>query len=47
MPHFNNSRRTWQYTNEFKVKAVQLILIEGIQVKSVAETLDIHHFAVA
>jgi transposase len=41
MPRYNNPRRTWQYTNEFKVKAVQLSLIEGIQVKSVAETLDI------
>jgi transposase len=47
MLRYNNPRRTWQYTNEFKVKAVQLSLIEGIQVKSVAETLDIHHFAVA
>jgi transposase len=44
MPRYNNPRRTWQYTNEFKVKAVQLSLIEGIQVKSVAETLDIHPF---
>jgi len=42
MPRYNNPRRTWQYTNEFKAKAVQLSLIEGIQVKSVAETLDIH-----
>jgi transposase len=44
MLRYNNPRRTWQYTNEFKVKAVQLSLIEGIQVKSVAETLDIHPF---
>jgi transposase len=44
MPRYNNQRRTWQYTNEFKVKSVQLSLIEGIQVKSVAETLDIHPF---
>jgi transposase-like protein len=44
MPRYNNPRRTWQYTNEFKVKAVQLSLIEGIQVKSVAEILDIHPF---
>ena len=30
--------------NEFKVKAVQLSLLEGVQVKEVAETLDIHPF---
>lgn len=44
MPKYNNPRKTWQYTDEFKVKAVQLSLLEGIQVKSVAETLDIHPF---
>ena len=44
MPRYNNPRRTWQYTNEFKVKAVQLSLIEGIQVKAVTETLDTHPF---
>jgi transposase len=42
MPHYNNPRRTWQYTNQFKAKTVQLSLIEGIQAKPVAETLDIH-----
>ena len=42
MPRYNKPRKTWQYTNEFKAKAVQLSLIEGIQVKSVAEKLDIH-----
>jgi transposase len=44
MPRYNNPRKTWQYTNEFKVKAVQLSLLNGIQVKSVADTLDIHPF---
>ena len=44
MPKYNNPRRTWHYTNEFKAKAVQLSLLEGIQVKEVAETLDIHPF---
>lgn len=42
MPKYNNPRRTWQYSNEFKVKAVQLSLLEGIQVQEVAKTLDIH-----
>ena len=44
MPKYNNSRKTWRYTNEFKAKAVQLSLLEGVQVKEVAETLDIHPF---
>ncbi|WP_444910967.1 transposase [Microbulbifer sp. TRSA005] len=44
IPKYNKPRKTWQYSNEFKVKAVMLSLIEGIQVKEVAETLDIHSF---
>lgn len=44
MARYNNSRKTWQYTEEFKVKAVQLSLLENIQVKEVAATLDIHPF---
>ena len=39
-----NPRRTWKYSKEFKVKAVQLSLQEGVQVKEVANTLDIHPF---
>lgn len=42
MPKYNNPRRTWQYSNEFKIKAVQLSLIDGITSKSVADALDIH-----
>ncbi|MCP4489301.1 MAG: transposase [Gammaproteobacteria bacterium] len=37
-------RRTWKYTEEFKTKAVQLSLLEGVQVNKVAQTLDIHPF---
>jgi len=44
MPKYTNPRKTWYYLNEFKVKAVQLSLLEGVQVKEVAETLDIHPF---
>ena len=44
MPKAINPRRTWKYKNEFKVKAVQLSLQEGVQVKEVAQTLDIHPF---
>ena len=44
MHHYKNPRKTWQYTDEFKAKAVQLFLLERIQKKAVAETLDIHPF---
>lgn len=44
MPRYTQPRRTWHYLNEFKVKAVQLSLLDGVQVKEVAETLDIHPF---
>jgi len=44
MPRYTKSRKTWHYLNEFKVKAVQLSLLENVQVKEVAETLDIHPF---
>ena len=44
MPRYTQPRRTWHYLNEFKVKAVQLSLLEDVQVKEVAETLDIHPF---
>lgn len=44
MPKYTKPRKTWQYSNEFKVKAVQLSLIDGVQVKEVADTLDIHPF---
>ncbi|MCH8533387.1 MAG: IS3 family transposase, partial [Saccharospirillum sp.] len=44
MPRYTKPRKTWQYSNEFKVKAVQLSLIDGIKVQEVAATLDIHPF---
>lgn len=44
MPRYTQPRRTWHYLNEFKVKAVQLSLLEGVQVQEVAATLDIHFF---
>ena len=44
MPKSINPKKTWQYTNEFKAKAVQLSLLDGVQVKNIAETLDIHPF---
>ena len=42
MPRYNQPRKTWQYTNDFKVKAVKLSLQDDIQVKQIAEGLDIH-----
>ena len=44
MPRYTQPRRTWHYLNEFKVKAVELSLLEGVQVQEVAKTLDIHPF---
>jgi len=44
MPKYTKPRKTWQYSNEFKVKAVQFSLIDGVHVKEVAVTLDIHPF---
>jgi len=44
MARVNNPRKTWQYSKDFKVKAVKLSLQAGIQVKQVAEGLDIHPF---
>lgn len=44
MPRYTHPRKTWQYTQDFKVKAVKLSYQPGIQVKQVAEGLDIHPF---
>jgi len=44
MPKYTQPRKTWQYTKEFKLKAVKLSHQEGIQVKQVASGLDIHPF---
>ncbi len=44
MAKYTQPRKTWKYTKEFKVKAVKLSAQEGIQVKQVAEGLDIHPF---
>ncbi len=36
MPRYNQPRRTWRYTEEFKAKAVLLSHLDGVQVKEVA-----------
>jgi len=38
------AKRTQQYTNEFKSKAVQLNLLDGVKVCDIAKPLDIHPF---
>ncbi|EAT13889.1 ISCps9, transposase orfA [Oceanobacter sp. RED65] len=42
MPKYNNPRKTWFYSNEFKIKAVKLSYQPDIQSKQVAEGLGIH-----
>ena len=44
MPRYTQPRKTWRYTKDFKVKAVKLSHVKGIQVQQVAEGLDIHPF---
>ena len=44
MPKYNNPRRTWKYSNDFKVKAIQLSYVTGVTIKSVAEKLNIPPF---
>lgn len=44
MPRYTQPRKTWSYTTDFKIKAVKLSYQEGLQVKQVAEGLDIHPF---
>jgi transposase-like protein len=41
---YQQPRKTWRYPDKFKATAVQLSLQDGIQVKAVAESLDIHPF---
>lgn len=40
----NSTRKIQRYSDEFNLKAVNLTEIEGIQLKDVAESLDIHPF---
>jgi len=38
MPKYTQSGKTWLYSNEFNVKAVQLSLIERILVQEVVDS---------
>jgi transposase len=42
MPKYNHPRKTWVYSNEFKVRAVKLTHQADIKLKQIAEGLGIH-----
>lgn len=44
MPKTVQPKKTWSYTADFKVKAVKLSYQPNVQVKQVADALDIHPF---
>lgn len=44
MARIKGPRKAHRYTAEFKLKAVKLSKIEGVQVQDVAEALEIHPF---
>ncbi len=44
MPKYNNARRTWKYSQEFKAAAVEMSLLEEVRNKDVSESLDIHPY---
>lgn len=44
MPKYKKPRRTWKYSQEFKVAAVEMSYLDGIKNNDVAEKLDIHAF---
>lgn len=44
MARIKGPRKVHRYSAEFKVKAVKLSDLAGVQVKDVAEALDIHPF---
>jgi transposase len=44
MPRYNHPRKTWQYSNEFKIRAVKLSYQSDIKSIQVAEGLGIHPF---
>ena len=42
MPRYTQSRKTWFYPVNFKIKAVELSLLHDVMSKDVAEALDIY-----
>jgi|AZIJ01.1.fsa_nt_gi transposase len=47
MPRCTQLRKTWQYTNDLKIKAVKLSYQSGMQAWQVAEDFDRHPFMLA
>ncbi len=44
MPRYTKPKKTLNYGKKFKVKAVELSLLDDLKVKEVAESLDIHPY---
>lgn len=44
MPQYTQYKRTLKYSQEFKISAVEMSLIEGVRVGTVADRLDIHPY---
>ncbi len=42
MPKYTQPRKTWFYPTNFKIRAVELSLLDDVMSKEVAEALDIH-----
>lgn len=42
MPRYTQPRKTWEYSKEFKIKAVKLTILYDYKVKDVAESLGIN-----
>ena len=44
MPRYTQYKRTLKYSQELKLSAVEMSLIEGVKVGTVAKRLDIHPY---
>lgn len=44
MPRYIKPKKTLNYGNKFKVKAVELSLLENLKIKEVAVSLNIHPY---
>lgn len=44
MPRYTQYKRTLKYSQEFKLSAVEMSLVEGVKVGTVAARLDIHPY---
>ena len=44
MPKYTKARRTWRYSEEFKVSAVEMSYLDGIKSNVVAQKFDIHPY---